>query len=106
MMVAGEFGRTHGEIAERWRRFAEESVAGFAAGTWGFCANLLPAEAVTLSDDRALDILRRRYGGAVDEAISREATDPHAATDPHVATDPHAATDPHVATDPHAATDP
>lgn len=74
-MVAGEFGRTQGEISERWRRFAAEAVADYAGGIAGFCANLLPSEAVALADERALDILRGRFGSAVDDAISREATD-------------------------------
>ena len=93
MMTAAEFGRTHGEIAERWRRFAEESVTEFAAGRSGFCVNLLPAEAVALSDDRVLDILRRRYGSAVDKAISREATESPGAVGPSAAPDLRSAAD-------------
>ncbi len=74
-MDAGEIGRTQGELSERWRRFSAEAVADFAAGTTGFCANLLPPQAIALSDERLLEILRARYGAAVDVAISREATE-------------------------------
>jgi hypothetical protein len=74
-MVAGELGRTWGEISERWGRFSDEAVRDYGEGRSSFCANLLPVEAVSLSEERTLDILRRRYGSAVDDAISRKATD-------------------------------
>ncbi len=74
-MPAEMFGRTEGEIVERWRRYSSEAVSAYGDRSLGFCANLLPAQAVALSDERLFEILRTRYGAAVDAAISREATE-------------------------------
>jgi hypothetical protein len=70
------FGKTEGELRERWRRDRTESLRAFAAGETALCVGLLPADAVALSDESLLDILRSRYGNAVDEALAPEWTDP------------------------------
>lgn len=69
-------GRTEGEISEQWRRHREAGEAPFRAGASDMCLNLLPAEAVTLDISAVRALLRRRYGEAVDRALSPQWTDP------------------------------
>jgi len=49
--------------------------AAFVAGSTSFLVGLRPQDALELPLRTVLDLLRRRYGTAVDVALSREATD-------------------------------
>ena len=69
-------GRTEGEFTEKRRRRREEGDASFVAGTSDLSLNLLPAEAVALDLSEVRSLLYRRYGEAVNHALSPRCTDP------------------------------
>jgi hypothetical protein len=73
-------GKTEGEIRERWRRDREGSLSAFASGETALCVNLLPVDAIALTDESLLDVLRSRHGDSVDAALSPEWTDPDCPT--------------------------
>ncbi len=50
--------------------------AGYVSGVSSFAAGLRPSDAARLTWPDTLDLLRRRFGNAVDLALSEEATDP------------------------------
>lgn len=69
-------GKTEGEIRAHWRNGRDGSLRAYASGKTALWVDLLPADAVVLSDESVLAILRSRYGDAADEALSPEWTDP------------------------------
>ena len=69
-------GRTLAEQRDRWGRVNREAIDRFARGETDLCTDLVPADAVELSGRQVLDILRARFGTAVDLALDARWTDP------------------------------
>lgn len=70
---------THRDFVDVWTDAAlrHASIDAYADRRQSFVAGLLPDEAVQLSGDETLAILRRRFGEVVDLALCPEATDPN-----------------------------
>ncbi len=69
-------GRTYGELKELWARSRSEMQARYESRETSFVPNLLPEDAVEMSLAEFLEIIRGRFGRAVDTALEPEATDP------------------------------
>jgi hypothetical protein len=62
--------KVHGQFWENWERHPEALVDAYGTGRLSFVPNLLPEQAVGLSAERTLRILRRRLGPRLDAALA------------------------------------
>ncbi len=78
MAATPEFDEGRRAIRRRWRESRSDQVTSFVDGACSFVPNLLPEDAIALPVEDALDILRKRYGDGVDDALVSVHTDPDA----------------------------
>ncbi|MBN1259073.1 MAG: hypothetical protein JXB35_00190 [Anaerolineae bacterium] len=72
--------KVYQEFIDAWASTTsrQDSIDAYAYRRQSFVANLLPEQAVQLTTGETLDILRRRFGDAVDLALAPAHTDPEA----------------------------
>lgn len=69
-------GKTHTELKDIWAQDGARCRAPYENGEASFIVNLLPEDAVAQPLSQVLSTLRRRLGPVVEEALSRDNTDP------------------------------
>jgi hypothetical protein len=68
--------RAHAELVDLWSTRSAEMLDSYRSGTTSFVPRLLPELALRLSALEVIDLLRGRFGDAVDAALAPEHTDP------------------------------
>lgn len=69
--------RVYQEFRDLWANPAERAAAieAYTSGASSFVPNVLPEQALAMAGEDVLDILRRRYGMAIDQALDSANTD-------------------------------
>ncbi|MFP4321094.1 MAG: hypothetical protein ACLFTK_01430 [Anaerolineales bacterium] len=73
-----DLGATYQDFRDAWADDARRLtlIEAYTGGDWSFIPNLLPEQAIHLTGDEALSILRARLGDVLDLALHPDFTDP------------------------------
>lgn len=74
--LSHRLGKTEGELSERYRRDREEIETSYVTGESDFLLNALPREVVDLDHPSFIELLQRRFGAVVKEALQPQWCDP------------------------------